>query len=72
MARGDVEKAQFIGTRRIIGLGGLDRIAGIAQIDEIDALDDAAILDIETGNDAHFQHGSAAARYAQQRARDIG
>ena len=54
--RGDVEEAQFVGARRVIGLGGFDRIAGIAQVDEIDALDDAAVLDIETGNEAGLQH----------------
>ena len=56
MAGRDVEKAELVGARRIIGDRRLDRIAGIAQIDEIDALDDAAVLDVEAGNDANFEH----------------
>ena len=42
--------------------GRLDRIAGIAQVDELDPFDDAAILYIETGNDADLEHGLQAAR----------
>jgi hypothetical protein len=49
---GDVEKAQLVGTGSVIGLRLLDRIARIAQVDEIDALDHAAIGDVETGDDA--------------------
>ena len=60
VARGDVEKAQFVGAGLVIGDGAFDRIAGVAQVDEIDALDDAAVLDVETGNDAGFEHHSAA------------
>ena len=56
VARGDVEKAQFVGAGRVIGDRALDRIAGIAQIDEMHALDDAAVLDVEAGNDAAFKH----------------
>jgi hypothetical protein len=52
MAGGDVEEAELVRARRIIGARLLDRIAGILQIDEIDALDHPAIGDIETGNDA--------------------
>jgi hypothetical protein len=47
VACGDVEKAQFVGAGGVIGDRGFDRIAGIAQIDELDALDDAAVFDIE-------------------------
>ena len=35
VAGGDVEEAQLVGAGRIIGHGRLDRIAGIAQIDEV-------------------------------------
>ena len=45
----------------------LDRIAGVAQVDEIDALDDAAVLDVEAGDDADFS--MSAARPADQRQR---
>ena len=60
VARGDVEKAQLVGAGGVIGDRRLDRIAGIAQIDEVDALDDAAVLDVEAGNDADLEHHSAA------------
>ena len=59
MARGDVEEAELVGAGRIIGNRRLDRIAGVAQIDEVDALDDAAVLDVQAGNDADFEHGVA-------------
>ncbi len=52
MAGGDVEETEFVGARRVIGDRALDRIAGIAQIDKIHALDDAAIFHVETRNDA--------------------
>ncbi len=52
MAGGDVEEAEFVGTGGIIGPRARHRIAGIDEIDEIDALDDTAVLDVEAGNDA--------------------
>ena len=59
VARRDVEEAQLVRARRIVGARGLHRIAGIAQVDEVDALDDAAVLHVEAGNDAGFQHQAA-------------
>ena len=56
MARGDVEEAELVGAGLVIGGCRLDGIAGVAQIDEVDALDDAAVLHIEAGNDADLQH----------------
>ena len=56
MARGDVEKAQLIRTGLVVSGGGLDGIAGITQIDKVDAFDDAALFHIEAGYDANFQH----------------
>ena len=56
VARGDVEKAQFVGARRVVGDGGFHGIAGVAQVDEVDALDHPAVLDVEAGNDADLQH----------------
>ena len=58
MARRDVEEAELVGTRRVIGHSACDGIAGIAQVDEIDAFDDATVLDVETGNDAGLKHRS--------------
>ena len=62
VARRDVEKAQFVGARRVIGLGDLDRIAGIAQIDEVDALHDAAVLHVETRDEANLEAHAASRR----------
>ena len=56
MARRDVEEAKLVGAGLVIGGCRLDGIAGVAQIDEVDALDDAAVLHIEAGNDADLQH----------------
>ena len=53
---GDVEKRELIGAGFVISDRGGDRVAGIAQIDEIDAFDDTAILDVEAGNDAGLEH----------------
>src|SRR5262245_35960404 len=55
MACRDVEKAQLVGTRRIVGRRGLDGIASVLEVNEIDALDDAPVLDVKAGNDADFQ-----------------
>jgi hypothetical protein len=55
VARRDVEEAQLVGARPVVGLGDLDRIAGVAQIDEPHALDDAAVLDVEAGDEAGFK-----------------
>ncbi len=51
-ARLDIEKRELVGALLVVAPRDLDRIAGIAQIDEIDALDDAALGDVQTGNDA--------------------
>ena len=58
MACGDVEKSEFIGAGFVLGDRRRNRIAGIAQIDKIHALDDAAILHIKTRNDADLEHVS--------------
>ena len=56
VAGGDIEEAELIGAGSVIGDGRFHRIAGVAQIDEIDALDHAAVFHVETGNDADFEH----------------
>ncbi|GGG65948.1 hypothetical protein GCM10011415_10940 [Salipiger pallidus] len=58
----DVEKGDLVGARRIVGAGGIDGIARIAQVDEIHALDHTAIGDIETGDDTGLEHGLLMAR----------
>ena len=59
VARGDVEEAELVGPGRVIGLRRLDRIAGVDQVDELHALDDAPVLHVEAGNEAGLQHGTA-------------
>src|SRR4029077_11505557 len=53
---GDVEKTKLVGAGGVIGDCRFDGIAGVAQIDEVDALDHAAVLDVEAGNDADLEH----------------
>ena len=66
MTCGDIKETKFVGAGCIIGFRRLNRIASIDEIDKIHALDDAAVLDVETGDDAGFQHHAAsrAARMA--------
>ena len=56
----DVEESDLIGPAGAVPLGRLDRIARIAKPDEVDALDDAPIFDVETGDDSLGQHQASA------------
>ena len=56
MAGGNVEKAQLVGAFAVVNARLLDRVAGIGQVDEIDALDDPPVLDVEARDNAHLQH----------------
>ena len=58
VAGGDVEEGELVGARGVIGDRRCDRIAGVAQLEELHAFDDSAVLDVETGNDADFEHAS--------------
>jgi hypothetical protein len=49
VAGGDVEEAELVGAGRVIGDGLLDRVAGIDEVDEVDALDDAPSLTSRQG-----------------------
>ena len=49
-------KTKLVGALPVVDLRLLDRIAGVAQLEEVDALDHAAVLDIETGDDAFCEH----------------
>jgi hypothetical protein len=55
---GDVEENEFVGTLGIIGLGALDRIAGIAELLKFHTFDDATIGHIEARNDSSAEHDS--------------
>jgi hypothetical protein len=52
----DVEEAKFVGAFAVVDLRRLDRIAGIDEVYEIDALHDTSVLHIEAGNDAGLKH----------------
>ncbi len=52
----DVKEGDLIGALLIVAAGDLDRVAGIAQVNEIGAFDDAAGRDIKAGNDALGEH----------------
>ena len=56
VAGGDVEKGEFVGAGFVIGDRRFHRIAGVAQIDEVDAFDDPAVFHVEAGNDADLEH----------------
>ena len=51
----------------LVAARDLDRIAGVAQVEEVDPLDDPAAVDVETGNDAFGQHLALARRAAHSR-----
>jgi hypothetical protein len=53
---GDVEKSDFVRALLIVAARDFDRISGVAQFDEVHAFDDAARVDVQTGNDALCQH----------------
>jgi hypothetical protein len=54
--RGDVEKAELVGARRIVARRDLDGVTGVGQIDEAHALHDATGVDVEAGNDPPGEH----------------
>src|SRR5699024_10133439 len=52
---GDVEKHQFVGALLIVHAGAVDRVAGVLDVDEANALDHLAVLDVQAGDDAFGQ-----------------
>ena len=55
-ARGDVEKNQLIRPLRIVLARDFDRVAGVDEIDEIDALHHSAAGHVQAGDDAFCEH----------------
>jgi hypothetical protein len=51
-ARGDVEEGDLVGALRVIAAGHFHRVPGVADADEVHALDHAAGVDVEAGDDA--------------------
>lgn len=53
---GDVKKTKLVRAAGIIDASLFDRIACVFQIDEVNSLDDAALRDVQTRNNADFEH----------------
>ena len=53
---GDVQKRQFVGAFAVVAPRDFDRVAGVAQFEKINALNDAAGADVEAGDDALSEH----------------
>src|SRR5690606_32407194 len=66
LARRDVEEAKLVGACRIVSSSVLDRIASVNHVHKADALNNAAVLHVETGDDADLKHDSFLARPALQ------
>ena len=66
MTSRDVQEREFVCARRIIRNGGLNRVTSVTQIDEVDAFDDPAVLDVKTGNDTDFEHDWSSRRGASK------
>ena len=56
MSGGDVEENDLVRAGIAVTLREFGGVAGIAQIHELDAFDDAAVVDVEAGDDAFGQH----------------
>jgi hypothetical protein len=65
--RGHVEEHEFVGALGVVGRAQLDRVAGVAQVGEVDTLDDPAGVDVQAGNDT-YGDGHAAASATASRA----
>ena len=53
---GYVKEHQLVGLLLAVEAGKLDGVAGVAEVDEGDAFDDAAAVDVEAGDDAFGKH----------------
>ena len=53
---GDVEEHDLVGTFAVVAGGQLDRVAGVDEVDEVDALDDPTGVDVEARDDACGLH----------------
>ena len=52
----DVEEDQLVGPFLLVARGHLDRIAGVAEVEEIRSLDDPAPVHVEAGNHPFGEH----------------
>ena len=56
---GDVEEHQLVGALGVVAGGQLDRIAGVAQVHEVGALDNPTVGDVEARDDPGHDHCNA-------------
>ncbi len=54
-AGGDVEEGDLVGALLVVAAGDLHRVTGVADVLELDALDHAAVVHVQTRNDAFGQ-----------------
>ena len=66
---GDVEEDELVGALGVVALGELDRVARVADVDEVGALDDPAGVDVEAGDHALERHQRLRAAPARARRR---
>ena len=52
---GDIEKGNFVGALIIVATRNFNRVTGIADVDKVHAFNDAAVVHIQTGNNAFCQ-----------------
>lgn len=52
MRSGNVQEDQLISALTTVSCSQFYRVAGITQVDKVDAFDGAPVFDIEAGNDA--------------------
>ena len=57
---GDVQKSQLVSALVVVARSDFDRVTGVAQLEEIDALDDASAGDIQAGDDSFGEHQALA------------
>src|SRR6185312_3869737 len=55
----NVKKDELVGALLVVAIGELDGVSGVAEVDEVDAFDDASGGDVEAGDDSTRQHGSS-------------
>jgi len=54
----DVVEDELVGPLGVVALGELDGIAGVADVDEVRALDHPSAVDVQAGNHALEMHGA--------------
>ena len=52
MTGGNIEKGNFVGAFIVVTARDLNRVSGVADTHEVNALHDAPLIDIKAGNDA--------------------